>query len=66
MSREIVTYWLYYNDDVIDAVRLPIGSTLQQVRAKAIRNHDRVHLCYPTNPATFRNRLAYSTIKIFE
>ena len=34
------TYWLYYNNCVVDAVRLPVGSDNHTVIAHALNNYD--------------------------
>ena len=60
----LITYWLYFNDRPIDAVRLPRGATAEEVRRKAIESHDRVPLHAPHNDY-HRSRLKHATVQTF-
>jgi len=62
-----ITYWLYYGQRVLTAVRAEEGKSYDDVRAIAIDAHDRVPLSYSLecSPVEFRSMLFASTVKTF-
>jgi len=65
----IVSYWLYYGKRVLTAVRLPEGTSDQDVRRKAIDDEERCplgHLSGREAPIEFRTKLHNSTIRRFD
>jgi len=62
-----VTYWLYYGQRVLTAVRAEEGKSDVEVRSIAIAAHDRVPLFSTSecSPGAFRSMLCAATVKIF-
>ncbi len=57
-------YWLYYGNQPIYAVRLPPGSSDQDVRQKAYNQHQSVPLCFPDTPAEFSSKLIHAEVRV--
>lgn len=64
-QKKYVTYWLYYANEPLTSVRMPEGSTDQDVRYKALQWHDRVPLCDRPNenPRERRMKILDSEIR---
>jgi hypothetical protein len=63
-----ITYWLYYGQRVLTAVRAQEGKSHDEVRAIAIDAHNRVPLSSSSlecSPVEFRSMLFASTVKTF-
>lgn len=63
MATERVTWWLYHGGEPVYAVRGPQDADAQWVRSEALGQHDRVPLCYPEAPYSFRHRLLCSEVR---
>lgn len=61
------TYWLYYGDLLVTAVRMAIGSKPEDVRAKALADLAHVPLCdwLTENPGDKARRIVYSNVRVF-
>lgn len=61
-----ITYWLYHGGEPIASVRGEPGLSEDDVRYLAIRDHQRVPLCYPLAPFEHQARLQRATVRIFD
>lgn len=57
-----VTYWLYWGDKILTAVRGSKGLSDTEVRAIAIEQHNRVPLHTEVAPVEFRSMLSRSEV----
>lgn len=64
---EIQTYWLYFGTRVLTAVRLPIGTSDNEVLARAIDNEFRCPIGHKAHeaPFEFQNRLHNAEVRVF-
>ena len=59
----MTTYWLYYGNEIVTAVRLPAGATDQEVKRHALEQHERVPLCEAfETPSTKANKIRHAQI----
>jgi hypothetical protein len=59
------TYWLYFYDRALTAVRLPIGATRQECISKAVADHKMIPLNHPESPYMFEKLLKRADVRIF-
>lgn len=62
-----MTYWLQYGEQYVASVRAEPGLSEQEVRSRALANHERLPLCdRPTeNPSERATKILFSTVRIF-
>lgn len=65
-AAALVTFWLYFGDQPLTAVRLPKDATIMQVREKAIEETSKFGLCdrpYET-PHERINKIRMASIRL--
>jgi len=62
---ELDTYWLFYGGRSIYSVRMPPGTSEDDVRARAKAQHERIPLCFPEPPVEFGHKLLNAEVRQF-
>ncbi len=60
------TYWLYFNNQSVGAVRMPAGATAAAVRAKAVKWNRLVPLSYLEPPFIHEYKIKHSRVRLYE
>lgn len=62
----MMTFWLYYNNKPLTAIRAPIGTTFQQVKNKALQRYrDFPFASNECAPFEFEYRIQAAEVRLF-
>ncbi len=67
MNKNRITYWLYYNDEIITSVRGDLGMSENEIKRYAIESENKVplHIGRFKTFDEFVNQVSYSIIKTY-